>query len=34
MSEKTFEKLVWIFLIFILGWLAGRVTEAVALGNL
>lgn len=25
---------VWVFLIFTFGWLMGRLTEAIALGNL
>ena len=28
------DKFIWTFLLLTIGWLGGRVTEAIALGNL
>ena len=33
-KRKMIEKIIMFFLIFGAGWLAGRVTEAIAVGNI
>jgi len=34
MKEKTLNYIIYLFLAFAFGWLIGRLTEAIALGNI